>query len=352
MAPPKQQKMPSMKELQSLLEALDAEGGLAIGGGDESANLDDLFEDSYFYAILHKSVKQDSFKVSSTATTTTSATQDSTDTTNTATTTSAPTTLTFETVTLPQECSWGDDHETLGSQLLVRPGYQTALSAITSTSNAATQTIFMATGPSGIGKSSLAYYLVHKLFSAGHDVVISDPMFTNAFIDNQYYSCYSPHLEKHAHIHKAITATPAATNKDKKPTWWICDDGFLPTKGTTCNVLVTGSTSTTVDKDVDTICKKNKLTLPVQFQIPKWSLDEIKAGLLVALSLTGKDSPAMTNEQEVVLESLFKKFKGNPKKTFAWVKKNWTGPSTQDTTTATTPTNKPKSKPNKSNKRS
>lgn len=34
MAPPKQQKMPSMKELQDLLAALDAEGGLAIGGGD------------------------------------------------------------------------------------------------------------------------------------------------------------------------------------------------------------------------------------------------------------------------------------------------------------------------------
>lgn len=34
MAPPKQQKMPSMKELQSVLAALEAEGGLAIGGGD------------------------------------------------------------------------------------------------------------------------------------------------------------------------------------------------------------------------------------------------------------------------------------------------------------------------------
>ncbi|KAF9911240.1 hypothetical protein EC991_004464 [Linnemannia zychae] len=337
MAPPKQQKMPSMKELQDLLEALDAEGGLAIGGGDESANLDDLFEDSYFYAILHKNVKQDSFKISSTETTTT------------ATTPAESTTLTFEALTLPQECSWGDDHETHGSLLLVRPGYQAVLSAITSIpSSTATQTIFMATGPSGIGKSSLAYFLVHKLFSAGHDVVISDPMFTNAFIDSQYYSCYSPHLAKHTNIHNAITATsPSTTNKDKKPTWWICDDGFLPTKGTTCNIIVTGSTSATVDKDVDTIRKKNKLALPVQFQIPKWSLDEIKAGLLVSMSLTGKDSPAMTREQEVVLESLFKKFRGNPKKTFAWVKGNWTGSTTQDT-----PTNKSKSKSNKSNKRS
>ncbi|KAG0272210.1 hypothetical protein BGZ95_012048 [Linnemannia exigua] len=338
MAPPKKQKMPSMKELQGLLEALDAEGGLAIGGGEESANLDDLFEDSYFYAILHNKVKQNSFSISSIATT---ATQDSTDT-----TTTAPTTLTFETLVLPQECSWGDDHETLGSELLVRPGYQAVLSAITSTPSSnnittPTQTIFMATGASGIGKSSLAYFLVHKLFSAGHHVIISDPMFTNAFIDGQYYSCYSPHLEKHTIIHNAITATTAHNDK-KKPTWWICDDGFLPTKGTTCNVLVTGSTSATVDKDVDSIRKKNKLALPVQFQIPKWSLDEIKAGLLVSMSLTSKDSPDITNEQEAVLETLFKKFKGNPKKTFAWVKKNWTGPSPQDTAA-----NKPKSKSNK-----
>ncbi|KAK3843594.1 MAG: hypothetical protein J3R72DRAFT_440364 [Linnemannia gamsii] len=347
MAPPKQQKMPSMRELQDLLEALDAEGGLNIGGGEESANLDDLFEDSYFYAILHKNVKQDSFDISSIAA---AATQDNTDT-----TTTAPTTLTFETLTLPQECSWGDDHEILGPKLLVRPGYQAVLSAITSTPSSndtatPTQTIFMATGPSGVGKSSLAYFLVHKLFSAGHDIVISDPMFTNAFIDGQYYSCYSPHLEKHTNIHNALTAIPSVTTttKDKKkPTWWICDDGFLPRKGTTCNVLVTGSTSATVDKDVDTIRKKNKLALPVQFQVPKWSLDEIKAGLLVSMSLTSKDSPAMTKEQEVILETLFKKFKGNPKKTFAWVKENWTGPSPQDTATPTS-ANKPKSKSNKS----
>ncbi|KAF9154962.1 hypothetical protein BG015_011458 [Linnemannia schmuckeri] len=335
MAPPKQQKMPSMKELQDLLQALDAEGGLAIGGGDESANLDDLFEDSYFHAILHNNVNQDSFAISSMLTSTTSD----------ETTTAAPsaTTVTFETLTLPQECAWGDDHESLGSQLLVRPGYQSVLSAIISTSASSTtdtsQTIFMATGGSGIGKSSLAYYLVHQLHAAGHNVVISDPMFTNALLEKQYYSCYSPHLEKHSTIHNAISTPPSST---KKPTWWICDDGFLPIKGTNCHVIVTGSTATTADKDTDTIRKKNKLAQPVQFQIPKWSLDEIKAGLLVSLSSTSKESTAMTKEQEAVLESLFKKFKGNPKKTFAWVKENWTGEATATNKTQKSKSNKPK----------
>ncbi|KAH7059395.1 hypothetical protein BKA57DRAFT_444724 [Linnemannia elongata] len=339
MAPPKQQKMPSMKELQDLLAALDAEGGLAIGGGDESANLDDLFEDSYFHAILHNNVKQDSFSISSISTSTP-------DDTTTTTTPSTPT-LTFETLTLPQECAWGDDHESLGRQLLVRPGYQSVLSAITSASSSSStpqQTIYMATGGSGIGKSSLAYFLVHKLHAAGHNVVISDPMFTNALLDNQYYSSYSPHLEKHPSIHTAIS-TPSSSSTTKKPTWWICDDGFLPIKGTNCHVIVTGSTATTADKDTDTIRKKNKLVQPVQFQIPKWSLDEIKAGLLVSLSSTSKDSLAMTKEQEAVLESLFKKFKGNPKKTFAWVKENWTGGGGESTTTTKTSkskSNKPK----------
>ena len=38
MAPPKKQSqaMPSMKELQDLLAQLDAEGGLAIGGGEDA----------------------------------------------------------------------------------------------------------------------------------------------------------------------------------------------------------------------------------------------------------------------------------------------------------------------------
>ncbi|KAF9141695.1 hypothetical protein BGX30_004284 [Mortierella sp. GBA39] len=338
MAPPKKQKMPSMKELQDLLATLDAEGGLAIGGGDEPANLDDLYEDSYFHAILHNNVKQDSFSIPSIPTPTS-------DDTTTTTTPSTPTTLTFETLILPQECAWGDDHESLGRQLLVRPGYQSVLSAITSASSSSStpqQTIYMATGGSGIGKSSLAYFLVHKLHAAGHNVVISDPMFTNALLDDQYYSSYSPHLEKHPSIHAAIS-TPPSSSKTKKPTWWICDDGFLPIKGTNCHVIVTGSTATTADKDTDTIRKKNKLVQPVQFQIPKWSLDEIKAGLLVSLSSTSKDSPPMTKEQEAVLESLFKKFKGNPKKTFAWVKENWTGGGESTTTkTSKSKSNKPK----------
>ncbi|KAG0289657.1 hypothetical protein BGZ96_006814, partial [Linnemannia gamsii] len=234
MAPPKQQKMPSMKELQEVLAALEAEGGFAIGGGDESGNLDDLFEDSYFHAIIHNNVKQDSFEITNIST--------STDTTA-APPTAPSTAQTFETLTLPQECAWGDDHESLGSQLLVRPGYQSVLSAITSTSTTPndSQTIFMATGASGIGKSSLAYYLAYKLHAAGHGVVISDPMFTNALLDNQYFSCYSPHLEKHSAIHAAISTppSPSTTASKKKPTWWICDDGFLPAKGTTCHVIVT-----------------------------------------------------------------------------------------------------------------
>ncbi|KAF9933957.1 hypothetical protein FBU30_003901 [Linnemannia zychae] len=312
-----QQKMPSMKELQDLLEALDAEGGLSIGGGDESANLDDLFEDSYFHAILHNSVRQDAIEISSISTSQNTS----------ATTTAAPssTALTFETLTLPQECAWGDDHESLGSKLLIRPGYQSVLSAISAVPSTSPQTIFIATGASGIGKSSLAYYLVHALFKAGHNIVISDPMFTNALIDNNYYSCYSPHLEKHTIIHTAISSSSSSSSK--KPLWWICDDGFLPTKGTQCHVLVTGSTHSSIDKDVDTIRKKNKLALPVQFQIPKWSLDEIKAGLLVSLSTPDTDLPTMTKDQDALLESLFKKFKGNPKKTIAWVKENWSGNS-------------------------
>jgi hypothetical protein len=302
--------------------------------------LDDLFEDSYFHAILHNNVKQDSFEITCIST--------PADTTTTPPTAPAAT-QTFETLTLPQECAWGDDHESLGSQLLVRPGYQSVLSAITSisTTPSTSQTIFMATGASGIGKSSLAYYLVHKLHAAGYDVVISDPMFTNALLDNQYFSCYSPHLEKHAAIRAAISTPPSpsttSSEKKKKPTWWVCDDGFLPTKGTTCHVIVTGSTSTTAEKDTDTIRKKSKLAQPVQFQIPKWSLDEIKAGLLVSLSSTSKDSPSMTKEQEMVLESLFKKFKGNPKKTFAWVKENWTGGGRDATVIKTnSKSNKPK----------
>ncbi|KAG0218890.1 hypothetical protein BGX33_005631 [Mortierella sp. NVP41] len=335
--------MPSMKELQDLLEALDAEGGLAIGGGDESANLDDLFEDSYFHPILHNNVKQDTLEISSITTTTATSSTDNTS----QETDTTPTNISFETLALPQECAWGDDHEVFSSQILVRPGYAAVVAAITqasiSSSTTSPQTIFMATGPSGIGKSCLAYFLVHKLFAAGHNVVISDPMFTNALIENQYYSSYSPHLEKHPAIFQAISSTsPSGTNNKKKPTWWICDDGFLPIKGTQCHVLVTGTTPINVDRDVETIRKKNKLALPVQFQIPKWSLDEIKAGLLVSLSssASSKDTPQMTKDQEAVLETLFKKFKGNPKKTFTWVKENWTG-STQSTTT------KPKAKTNK-----
>ncbi|KAG0206497.1 hypothetical protein BGX28_002080 [Mortierella sp. GBA30] len=337
MAPPKKEKMPSMKELQDLLAALDAEGGLSIGGdGTESANLDDLYEDSYFYAILHNAVKELSINISSNPSNVdiedraaaSSSQNERKNEQQTGSSSNSPT-VEFKVLQLPEECSWGDDHESLGSRMLVRSGYAAVFSALTgvSTSSASAQSIFVASGSPGIGKSCLAYYLAYKLFEAGHDVVVSDPMFTNAFVDRQYYSCYSPHLEKHTAIFQAITTASVTTTVDKKTksTWWICDDGFLPIKGTRCQVFVVSSTAT-VEKDVETIRKKNKLPVPVQFQIPKWSLDEIKAGLLVSLSsmsTISSSTPAMTREQEVILEGLFSKFKGNPKKIFAWVKANW-----------------------------
>ncbi|KAF9953106.1 hypothetical protein BGZ72_005664 [Mortierella alpina] len=335
MAPPKKEKMPSMKELQELLAVLDAEGGLAIGGAAgeeaESANLDDLYEDSYFHAILHNNVQELSINVAHTDSEQDTADEKSVPPQNQENqqqeTRPSGVTTEFKVLQLPKECSWGDDHESLGSQLLVRSGYAAVLSALTQSSSAA-QSIFVAAGSPGIGKSCLAYYLAHKLFEAGHDLVVSDPMFTNALINRQYYSCYSPHLEKHSTIFQAITSAPpvaGSTPASKKATWWICDDGFLPIRGTKCQVVVSSTTSA-VDRDIDVIRKKNKLPLPIQFQIPQWSLDEIKAGLLVSLSSvtsSGATPIAITKEQDVVLESLFSKYKGNPKKIFTWVKANW-----------------------------
>ncbi|KAF9353527.1 hypothetical protein BGX34_011522 [Mortierella sp. NVP85] len=232
---PRNQRMPSMKELQDLLEALDAEGGLDIVGMDEteSANLDDLFEDSYFHAILHDNIQKDSIQL----------------------TAETPSeTPCFEALMIPKECSWGDDHESLGSRLLVRPGYSAVMAALLGSTDPSTdsekpQSIFMATGSPGIGKSCLVYYLAYKLFEAGHDIV--------------------------------------------------------------------------AEKAVATMHKKHKLPMPVQFQIPKWSLDEIKAGLIISLSTLPGPGPSITKEQEVVLQDLFVKFKGNPKKIFTWVKSYW-----------------------------
>ncbi|KAG0257935.1 hypothetical protein BG011_003666 [Mortierella polycephala] len=336
MAPHKkqqQQQMPSMKELQNLLAQLDAEGNLGIGGGDsaESANLDDLYEDSYFHAILHNNIQQGTIKVKHS-----NSSKDGTDDKVKSQDQDQEQdiqTLSFTTLTLPKECYWGDDHESLGPQLLVRPGYAAVLTALlTPLSSSSSPSIYMAVGPSGIGKSCLAYYLSYKLFEAGHNVVVSDPIFTNAFINRQYYSCYSPHLEKHQDIFKAISTAPTSDGTTSaKATWWICDDGFLPIKGTQCQTIVTSMT-TSVDRDVETIRKKNKLALPVQFQIPAWSLDEIKAGSIVSLSTsahgTGLGSSsatldAVTNEQEAYLETLFIKYKGNPGKIFTWIKENW-----------------------------
>ncbi|KAF9929102.1 hypothetical protein BGZ67_006586 [Mortierella alpina] len=327
--------MPSMKELQDLLAVLDAEGGLAIGGGGEeteSANLDELYEDSYFHAILHSNIQELSIGVAHTDPRQDTAEEKSAPSQNQEEeqqeTRPSGERTEFKVLLLPKECSWGDDHEALSSQLLVRTGYATVLSALTQSSASTAQSIFVAAGPPGIGKSCLAYYLALKLFEAGHDVVVSDPMFTNALIDRQYSSCYSPHLEKHSAIFQAITSVPSAAGSptaSKKATWWICDDGFLPVKGTKCQVVVSCATST-VDKDIEVIRKKNKLPLPVQFQIPQWSMDEIKAGLLVSLASvtsSGTTPIAITKEQEAVLESLFSKYKGNPKRIFAWVKANW-----------------------------
>ncbi|KAF9361840.1 hypothetical protein BGX26_011064 [Mortierella sp. AD094] len=324
---PKKETMPSMKELQDLLAELDAEGGLSIGGGEESANLDDLYEDSYLYAILHNKVKQDTIEVTTISTAATSSQEDTQE-------TSSPSTQSFDVLTLPKEYSWGDDHESLGRKVLVRPGYVAVLTALLSASqtNQSSQSIFMATGSPGIGRSCLAYYLVYKIFEAGHDIVISDPMFTNAFVDKQYYSCYSPHLEKHTAIYQVISSTQPSSStsstpsphQSKKPTWWICDDGFLPIKGTQCHVLITSATAQ-ADKCAETVHKKHKLVIPVQFQIPKWSLDEIKAGLIVSMSEVGAGitDASITKDQEVALENIYKKFKGSPKKIFAWVNTNW-----------------------------
>ncbi|KAG0350807.1 hypothetical protein BC939DRAFT_225571 [Gamsiella multidivaricata] len=324
MAPPKKEKMPSMKELQDLLAALDAEGGLSIGGGEEdSTNLDDLYEDSYFHAILHNTVTQDTLTLEPTTTAppTTTSPSDHDQGQERSQQTSAPS---FQVLTLPPERSWGDDHESLGPRLLIRPGYAVVLSALEQ-QPCQSQSIFMATASPGMGKSCLAYYLVHKLFQTGHDVVISDPMFTNAFINREYYSSYSPHLEKHSIISKAIS-TPSSSEGTTKPLWWVCDDGFLPIKGTRCNVLITSATTQSA-KDSETVTKKNKLVTPIQFQIPKWSLDEIKAGMIVSLSTLdagmGLTDFKITKEQEPVLEGLFQKFKGNPRKIFSWVKSNW-----------------------------
>ncbi|KAF9109056.1 hypothetical protein BGX27_008039 [Mortierella sp. AM989] len=317
---PKKEQMPSTKELQDLLAALDAEGGLTIGGGEETANLDDLYEDSYLHAILHNKVNQCSIEVGSAVTSTQENNQKDNDKPQ-AKDTSAQS---FDTLVLPKEYSWGDDHESLGREMLVRPGYAAVFAALFSASqtNQTSQSIFMATGSPGIGKSCLAYYLVYKLFEAGHDIVISDPMFTNAFINRQYHSCYSPHLGKHTAIYQAISATQSSTSStpSKKPTWWICDDGFLPIKGTRCQGLVTSAT-VQAEKNAETIHKKHQLVTPVQFQIPKWSMDEITAGVIMSTSEEG--TSILTKDQEQILEGLYKRHKANPRKIFTWVKSNW-----------------------------
>lgn len=317
-----------MVKLHKAFASLISNPSMAV----ESANLDELYEDSYFHAILHNNVQELTVSVAHTR-----SEQDTTDDKPVPSeeqeeqqqeARSSGATTEFKVLQLSKECSWGDDHESLGSQLLVRSGYAAVLSALTQSSASTAQSIFVAAGSPGIGKSCLAYYLAYKLLEAGHDVIMSDPMFTNALIDRQYSSCYSPHLEKHSAIFLAITSAPSTAGSptaSKKATWWICDDGFLPIKGTKCHVVVSSATST-VDKDIEVIRKKNKLPLPVQFQIPQWSLDEIKAGLLVSLSSvtpSGTAPIAITKEQEAVLESLFSKHKGNPKKIFAWVKTNW-----------------------------
>ncbi|KAF9370805.1 hypothetical protein CPC16_003464 [Podila verticillata] len=327
MAPPKMTtKMPRMKELQDLLAELDAEGGLNIGGAEngESANLDDLYEDSYFHAILHKTVRECSIKVAP-STDNESKDQEEEEAEDTS---IEP--LTFNVLTLPRECSWGDDHESLGHQMLVRPGYAAVLSALTSAPASkadGSPVIYMAAGSTGIGKSCLAYYLAFKLFELGHDIVISDPMFTNAFLQGEYYSCYSPHLTRHQPIFEAVSSAPSASSK---PIWWICDDGYLPVRHTQCHVLVntTPSASGPSQKDVDIgTIRKRKLGEPTIFNIPKWSIDEITAGLLATLSESPESVPTISPEQEAVLEGLFKKFKANPRKIFGWVKTNWVTPA-------------------------
>ncbi|KAG0309931.1 hypothetical protein BGZ98_000019 [Dissophora globulifera] len=346
MAPNKTKSMPSMKELQEVLAALESEGNITMGNQGEPAPLDELFDDSYFYHILHGNVKRESFEIAPvakppSATAQTNAGDEDDKSKDGAlrelTSTSTLATLKFEVITLPQGCSWGDDPDVYGARVLVRPGFTATLNALnlassnqTSSSSPSSppQLVFMAVGPRDIGRSSLCYYLVHEFFKAGQDVVFSDPIFTSALIDQKYYGCYTPQIDKHETIHRLVTSQPSL-----KPVWWICDDGWLPIKGTQCHVLVT-SLSNQADADWKTIHKKRKLPRAVQFHIPKWSSDEIKAGLIVTLAnVSAKGDSSRTEtvltdmsldpEQESLLNGLYGRFQGNPRSTFEWAMLKW-----------------------------
>ncbi|KAF9581419.1 hypothetical protein BGW38_001579, partial [Lunasporangiospora selenospora] len=344
MAPQKNSKaMPSMKDLQNLLETLEAEGGLAIGGGDGPANLDELYEDSYIYSVLHNKIMEDTVLVAhmsdelendqdteSTPTPETTATESSTSSSSDNSDTSEK--VSFKVLTLPKECYWGDDHESLGNQLLVRPGFDAVLSALLAAPSSS-GAMYMAAGKRGIGKSCLAYYLFYKLFQAGHNVIISDPMFTNAFLNKTYHSCYSPHLEQHPALHEAITAASSSSSSPSSSpvTWWICDDGYLPIQGASCNMFVNAtippsSSENKAEKEMEKL-RKRGLPTPIQFQISKWTMDEAVAGALVALDMVpaspSSSQDPFTTPQKNLFAETYKKFKGNPRKMYGYLKPLW-----------------------------
>ncbi|KAF9977644.1 hypothetical protein BGZ73_005360 [Actinomortierella ambigua] len=299
------QRMPSMKELQELLAQLDAEGGLAIGAEDrnDTGNLDELYEDSYLHAILHNNVKEE--KISSPFPHKESSSESD----------KLPPAM-VEVLSLPANRFWGDDHEQLGSKLFVRNGFKLVISSLLSSPSASTsRTWMMATGAKGSGKSCLAYYLAYKLFKAGKDIIISDAMFTNALINKEYSSCYTPHIDRHPTVHAAVTSK--AGDKSSQ-LWWICDDGVAPVSGTTCNVFMT-SLASKADQLTEELTKQKKLPSPTVFAIQRWSLDEIEAALVTVPGwldredLKGYDDDELQAEREQ-WKQLYLTCKANPRK--------------------------------------
>ncbi|KAG0238412.1 hypothetical protein BGW42_005645 [Actinomortierella wolfii] len=304
------QRMPSMKELQELLAQLDAEGGLAIGAEDrnDTGNLDDLYEDSYLYAILHNNIKEEQFPMPFSLE---NAAEDNNESAS-----------MVDVLSLPSGRFWGDDHEQLGSKLYVRNGFKLLTSSLLSSStSSSSRTWMMATGSKGSGKSCLTYYLAYKLFQVGKNIIISDAMFTNALIDKEYSSCYTPHLDRHPTIHSAVT------NKDNDKNsnlWWICDDGVVPVTGTTCNVFIT-CLATKADELKEELTKQKKLPSPTVFAIPRWSLDEVESALITVPGWLEREDLKEYDDADRQAEreqwkQLYLTCKANPKKVLSFAR--------------------------------
>ncbi|KAF9167855.1 hypothetical protein DFQ26_002836 [Actinomortierella ambigua] len=316
--------MPSMKELQELLAQLDAEGGLAIGAEDrnDTGNLDDLYEDSYLHAILHNNVKEEQIPAPFSP-------KEEGDN-NVPSSPSSSSSTVVDVLSLPADRFWGDDHEQLGSKLYVRNGFKLLISSLlSSSSSSSSRTWMMATGAKGSGKSCLAHYLAYKLFQAGKDIVISDSMFTNALINKEYSSCYTPHIDRHPTIHAAVTAksgSSSAAEGDKKSEqlWWICDDGVVPVAGTTCNVFMT-SLANKADAVTEELTKQKKLPSPTVFAIPRWSLDEMEAALVTVPGWLDREDLKTYDDAELQAEreqwkQLYLTCKASPKKVLGFAR--------------------------------